>query len=246
MMIPASALNAYGSCEVRLTLLVLQGRGILTADGTEYPFSAGELFHLQRDTPFRITEQESCIFGQIRYNSDTFTAKGEQRVISGRSGVLQRLFYLAMELQMMELQNPDRIMSLTNTLFIAVQDELFRQENRQKVHPTVQQVFESITQHFREPDFDLTAVIAATNYNPDYLRQLFRAQTGLAPKDFLIAWRLDWARNLFENEGKSTSVAQVAHACGFSSPSYFARQFRQHYGVSPSAYQAQTHSSDSC
>jgi len=56
----------------------------------------------------------------------------------------------------------------------------------------------------------------------------------LTPSRWLLLLRLDAAiRHLVENDA---SIAQVAAACGFADHSAFARAFRRHVGLSPSAY----------
>ena len=60
---------------------------------------------------------------------------------------------------------------------------------------------------------------------------LFRRQTGQSPMAFLIGIRLKKAMEMiFSTDLK---IYEIANACGFDSVSYFNRQFRAAYGVTP-------------
>lgn len=68
-------------------------------------------------------------------------------------------------------------------------------------------------------------------------RQLFRkvkAITGLSPLQFIREIRLQKARLLLENKGKET-IAEIMYAVGFQKSDYFARIYRERFGLLPSA-----------
>jgi AraC-like DNA-binding protein len=61
-------------------------------------------------------------------------------------------------------------------------------------------------------------------------RRLAREQTGF--RELLDKVQLGLA--LDQLQASSLSIADIASACGYDSPSRFAMRFRQHYGISPS------------
>lgn len=66
-------------------------------------------------------------------------------------------------------------------------------------------------------------------------RDLFRAATGLGPKDWLVRQRLaEAARRLRADPGRS--VRTIAIELGFSSDHYFHASFRRIYGQTPTAW----------
>lgn len=67
------------------------------------------------------------------------------------------------------------------------------------------------------------------------LRNRIKAYTGLSPNEYLLAAKLDMALRLLEKHSYAT-VAEVAHAVGISSKSYFSRTFKDRFGKSPSEY----------
>ncbi|MEP1032185.1 ATP-binding protein [Ekhidna sp.] len=64
--------------------------------------------------------------------------------------------------------------------------------------------------------------------------QLFRkmkAMTGESPSSFIRNIRLRRAKQMLESD--AASVAEIAYAVGFSSPSYFIKCYKDQYGISP-------------
>lgn len=59
--------------------------------------------------------------------------------------------------------------------------------------------------------------------------------TGIACGEFIRNFRLKHAAELLCSGG-NVYVAQIAYACGFSSPTNFSTTFKKHYGMSPSEY----------
>lgn len=67
--------------------------------------------------------------------------------------------------------------------------------------------------------------------SPFHFARAFRASTGLAPHQFVMARRMHRATTLLL--GSADSVADVARAVGLSNASHFRRVFRRHMGVLP-------------
>ncbi len=70
--------------------------------------------------------------------------------------------------------------------------------------------------------------------------QLFRkikALTDQSPGEFLRTIRIKRAASLIEQ--KYGNIAQITYEVGFNNPSYFAKCFKEMFGVSPSEYMKQ-------
>ena len=108
--------------------------------------------------------------------------------------------------------------------------------------PVVESVLFEIQRNISTPSFSLEDSIKKLPLNYDYVRKLFKKETGVTPHEYLLNSRMQFARELIEsgigNRYSNYSVAQIAEACGFSEPLYFSRVFKKYYGVSPSAYAA--------
>lgn len=66
----------------------------------------------------------------------------------------------------------------------------------------------------------------------------FSRAVGVAPMEYLLAWRMALAKNLLRR--KEANVAQVAERVGYSSGSTFSVAFTRHVGLPPTRY-AQEH-----
>ncbi len=62
----------------------------------------------------------------------------------------------------------------------------------------------------------------------------FAAETGVAPHRWLLAQRVDAARQALETS--EASVEDVAHACGFGTAANLRKHFRRHVATTPTAY----------
>jgi AraC-like DNA-binding protein len=70
------------------------------------------------------------------------------------------------------------------------------------------------------------------------LQKLF-TQHGSTCSEFIYALRLEHAAHLLHRRallGSSQSLSEIAHACGFSDYTHFARKFRHRFGHAPGAH----------
>jgi transcriptional regulator GlxA family with amidase domain len=74
-------------------------------------------------------------------------------------------------------------------------------------------------------------IAAGVGLSPRQLERLFRAHLGTTPKRHYLEIRLRRSRQLLFHSG--LSVLDVALACGFVSPSHFAKCYREHFGTTP-------------
>ena len=72
------------------------------------------------------------------------------------------------------------------------------------------------------------------------LRDMFKAETGYTPYQFVLINRLARAQELLAAD--STPLAEIAYACGFASQSHMTDVFRQKLGVTPGRYRKETQS----
>lgn len=66
------------------------------------------------------------------------------------------------------------------------------------------------------------------------LRRLFKAQTGKLPVDFIKEMRMMHAARLLLT--RNDLVAEISYSCGYETPNYFSRCFKEIFGISPSEY----------
>lgn len=67
-----------------------------------------------------------------------------------------------------------------------------------------------------------------------YFLRCFKEATGLSPLQYIIAKRVERAREMLS--GGSESIAEIAYAAGFSSQSHLNWAFKRHFGVTPGTF----------
>ena len=77
----------------------------------------------------------------------------------------------------------------------------------------------------------LDALAAVASMSPFHFARAFKATTGLAPHQFVMARRVHRATSLLLGTGEP--VADIARAVGLSNIGHFRRVFRRHMGVLP-------------
>ena len=80
----------------------------------------------------------------------------------------------------------------------------------------------------------LDEIAAAVDASGNHLRRQFKAATGLTPMQYLLAFRMEAARELLLTDLK---VAEIAELVGIDDPSYFGQVFRRNNdGLTPLRY----------
>ena len=82
-----------------------------------------------------------------------------------------------------------------------------------------------------QSDMTIRDVASRIGVGERYLRKLFSQCLNLSPLDYLNQVRISKAIELLRNT--EMSVKEVCFACGFRSPQYFSRIFKQQMGISP-------------
>jgi AraC-like DNA-binding protein len=80
----------------------------------------------------------------------------------------------------------------------------------------------------------LSAVAAACRLSVSHFARAFRVSTGVPPHQWLIAARVNTARDLLAQS--ETPLAEIANMCGFADQSHFSRLFAHVNGTSPGAW----------
>ncbi|QUI22437.1 response regulator [Vallitalea pronyensis] len=91
-----------------------------------------------------------------------------------------------------------------------------------------------IDHHYHLEDLSLNTVADAACVSPVYLSSLFKKETGINFKNYLINKRMEKAMELLKTTQLKTY--EIAHLVGFPNPHYFSVSFRKYTGESPTDY----------
>lgn len=104
---------------------------------------------------------------------------------------------------------------------------------------TVQRIEDNILQHYPDCAYDLNAYLSSLPFNTEYLKKMFKRETGRTPLQYLTDKRLENAASTLAAFCGKGNISETARMCGFGDPLYFSRLFKKKYGVSPRSYAAQ-------
>lgn len=92
-----------------------------------------------------------------------------------------------------------------------------------------------LEQHYKNAQFSLDDLAEAVGLSKSYLCHLFKQEMGQSIVAYLLSLKMGRAKFMLLHEpGKK--IQDVAKECGFESPSYFAKKFREHTGQTPEQF----------
>lgn len=110
-----------------------------------------------------------------------------------------------------------------------VEQDMSQLEDRDKEF--VKKLHDIISRHLSDSDFNVESIGPMVGLSRVQLYRKVKAMTGTSVVDLIRKARLQKARRLLETTKKT--VSEVAYDVGFSSPSYFAKCFKDEYGMKP-------------
>jgi AraC family transcriptional regulator len=95
----------------------------------------------------------------------------------------------------------------------------------------LQAVVRYVEEHL-DTELTLDDLAAVAHLSPYHFARLFRNSTGLPPRQYVIARRVERAKELLR-DGDGMPLADVAAEVGFANQSHFTRHFKRLVGVTP-------------
>lgn len=92
-----------------------------------------------------------------------------------------------------------------------------------------------VEEHVQDSEFDVPAFSREMALGRTKLFMKIKGITGQTPNDFILGVRLKKAARLL-NENPEYNISDITYMLGFNSPKYFAKCFKEQFGISPTAY----------
>lgn len=121
------------------------------------------------------------------------------------------------------------IEALRSTAGTAASPSLLRGLADARLAVAIRRMHESPTQSWTVAQLAKEAALSRSAFF-----ERFRRAVGVAPMEYLLAWRMALAKNLLRR--KQGGIAEVAERVGYSSASTFSVAFTRHVGVPPTRY----------
>ncbi|MCV9385187.1 two-component regulator propeller domain-containing protein [Reichenbachiella ulvae] len=95
----------------------------------------------------------------------------------------------------------------------------------------VQKLMSYVMENITKPDLSVESLASELNLSRSQLYRKVKALTGSSVNEFTRNIRLEQARKIIE--AGNLNIAEVSYQVGFSSPSYFTKCFKEHFGYVP-------------
>lgn len=123
---------------------------------------------------------------------------------------------------------------LLDLLALAVQGQQ-AQQPAQYDTPLGARVIAFIRHQLTDPALRTSTIADALGVTPRTIQNVFASMT-TTPTAYILERRLERASELLAAPGRMRSITEIAFECGFNDSAYFARCFRQRFGVTPSEF----------
>lgn len=100
----------------------------------------------------------------------------------------------------------------------------------------VKKIREAVEQNLTDTNFTVEQLCKQIFMSHSQLHRKLEALTGFSPNKFMRMMRLKKAKELLQDP--ANSIASIALDIGYNDPGYFARVFKQEYGVTPQEWRA--------
>lgn len=91
-----------------------------------------------------------------------------------------------------------------------------------------------VAEHYARPDLSIADIAARLYLSPNYLRQLFRQQSGESFVEYVTRVRMEAALELLKDP--SLKIQDVAERVGYEEQRYFSTCFKKYYQMTPTEY----------
>ena len=136
--------------------------------------------------------------------------------------------------QCLEFSKNERLRQQYARLIWTHIDEMIEKQSLSKgSHITFVKAKSYVNKHFQH-GINRKIVATELGFNQDYLNTLFHRFSGLNFTQYLLKLKLEKAKELLYD--KDLSISQIAKLSGFNSNTYFGRQFKKHYKMTPLNY----------
>ncbi len=86
--------------------------------------------------------------------------------------------------------------------------------------------------HLTRSDFDMDKLSKMLFLNRSQIHRKIKSFTGMNTTEYIRNYKLKMAYRDLENQ--SGTISEIAYRCGFNSPSYFSKSFKETFGIAPS------------
>ena len=206
-----------------------------------YEAALGPAF-LGRTIPLFYDAEDFLLFVLIPAESDKSDAPGISTTISEIAAILKKQYaspvriFLTGKKKIHELsEEVSKLSALSSKPLEKDGNVVYMDESE------ITQLLQYVEDHFRE-EISREQLSEMFYFDPDYITKIFKKETGMSFKNYVIEKRLSLAKDLLRNT--DYSVSDISMRVGYDNYSYFTRLFKKSYGLTPVDYRNNPESSE--
>ena len=203
------------------------------ADGTVLHTKGGDLFYLPRGSSYRV--KSVAAGGCYAIN---FAAELSDRPFSLRfrnRDSLRKCFENAVRAWSGDpVRRQHAVRRELYDILLQMQSEAVRSYLPKGREALIAPAIKRIAAAYTDNSLSVAELAAECGVSEVYFRRIFFDKMGVSPKEYIIAMRMDYAKQLLASG--QLSVGEVSDLCGYSEPCHFSREFTKRTGVPPCRY----------
>ena len=231
-------------------MLVVEGSGYIAVNQKKIPFQKGILYFVNPNVEHSESSSSTLKYYVLKVSHFTvFKKEAYSDIIefpldySTQANLLNRFSQLLTNCAHKDTEYQKKLISLDLTYlyyyFLQILGKTYH-VNQSKVtqySPRIQTIINYISANYAL-DLKIADIAKQFYISHNNLIYRFKKELGISPNEFIIQQRIHASKGLLKNT--DYTVIQIATLCGFSSSSFFGKVFRNHVGISPSEYRAQS------
>ena len=233
-------------CPYHIIHFVTAGRGTLFIDGEAFALKKGDAFYIPQDkiASYQASETDPWSYAWIGFlGTKTQELIGQDRQSPEASFVYRGLdvakyFSLIREASLLT-ENNQRNYFLANSILYRILAELYNDQvlSSRQTNTLAEEARYLIEMRCCE-NLKVTDIASLLGIHPNYLYQVFKAEYGVSPKQYLTTRKLEKACSLLK--GTSLPISLISDTLSFPDQMSFSKAFRKAYLESPSDYRQRT------
>lgn len=222
----------------------------MVIDAQEIAFCEGDVMVLMPDVPHSFCSgPKGCVLMQLEFLPDIFDRFSE--LLGDRTS---QDVYDPDRVRYLKLVNNTEITSTVQAILSELSSNrqnrnlmvvmhygillvyLYRRLNEHVVidcrNPILPAMVAYIRENFANP-LSVSEVAGRYSITERYMRRLFTRHLGFAPSEYINRVRIEKATEMLSDCNTNLSIKEVCYRCGFSSPQYFSKVYKQVTGTRP-------------
>lgn len=213
----------------------LEGTGCIQVGKDKIPFEPGDILCLPPCVPH--SESSESGFKNIYFTVGNIGNVPEE-LIKFRDTEGKDFYIILMQLYKEFHRKQLNWWKITDGLLDVLLQYMNSWREKRNKNILVEKLENTLLVNISNTSFSIEDAVKSTPLSEDYIRILFKKETGKTPVQYLTQKRIHYAESLIKtNYDYNMKMIEIARMSGFKDPYYFSRTFKKVTGCCPTEYQ---------